>query len=38
MGIVGCSRPGVESKLHLLAYGTATAIQDLRHVSYLHHS
>ena len=31
-------RLGVESKLQLLAYTTATITQDLSHVCYLHHS
>ena len=31
-------RLGVESELQLLAYATATAIQDPRHVCNLHHS
>ena len=31
-------KPGVESKLHLLAYTTATAMQDLSCICELHHS
>ena len=31
-------RLGVESKLELLAYTTATATQDLSHICDLHHS
>ena len=31
-------RLGVESELHLLAYATATAMQDLNCVCSLHHS
>ena len=31
-------RLGVKSELHLLAYTTATATQDLSHVCDLHHS
>ena len=31
-------RLGVESELQLLAYATASAMQDLRHICGLHHS
>ena len=32
------SRLGVKSEMELLAYATATAMQDLSHVTELHHS
>ena len=38
IGSMDYSRLGVKLELQLPVYGTATAIQDLRHVSYLHHS
>ena len=34
----GSSQAGVESELHLLAYTTATAMQDPSHICILHHS